>query len=42
LKENIENYISKIKDQLNMKGGRKTRRHRKTRKHGKRHTKRRR
>lgn len=39
LKENIENYISKIKDQLNMKGGRKTRRHRKTRKtrkHGKR------
>jgi hypothetical protein len=40
LKENIENYISKIKDQLNMKGGRKTRRHRKTRKHGKRHTKR--
>ena len=42
LKENIENYISKIKDQLNMKGGRKTRRRRKTRKHGKRHTKRRR
>lgn len=42
LKKNIENYISKIKDQLNMKGGRKTRRHRKTRKHGKRHTKRRR
>lgn len=42
LKQNIENYISKIKDQLNMKGGRKTRRHRKTRKHGKRHTKKRR
>lgn len=42
LKENIENYISKIKDQLNMKGGRKTRRHRKTRKHGKRSTKKRR
>jgi len=42
LKENIENYISKIKDQLNMTGGRKTRRHRKTRKHGKKHTKRRR
>jgi hypothetical protein len=42
LKENIQNYISKIKDQLNMKGGRKTRRHRKTRKHGKKHTKRRR
>lgn len=42
LKKNIENYISKIKDQLNMKGGRKTRRHRKTRKHGKRSTKKRR
>jgi hypothetical protein len=40
LKENIENYISKIKNQLNIKGGRKTRRHRKTRKHGKRQTKR--
>ena len=42
LKKNIENYISKIKDQLNMKGGRKTRRHRKTRKNGKRNTKKRR
>lgn len=40
LKENVENYLSKIKNQLNIKGGRKTRRHRKTRKHGKRQTKR--
>jgi len=42
LKQNIENYISKIKDQLNMKGGRKTRRRRKTRKNSKRNTKKRR
>jgi len=40
LKENIENYISRIKTTLNVKGGR--RKTRKYKKHGKKHTKRRR
>jgi len=40
LKENIENYITRIKNTLNVKdGGRKTRKHKK---HGRKHTKRRR